>query len=647
MKNFAERTTSTDDDDDIEAQPREEKKEQPKQVHHLPGISIETKSADRKPEKRLSLSQVFEKMGTKPMVAPKEKVEEPAEAIDKEEEKDGPAVQEVHEDSAPELEYDQGEVGVIEPSYEKTEEKVDTSEVKTKSDEIAPVSLVNTQEINDEEASPTPTVLEAANWESEEEAVEPPMASKEADTPEDPPLPEAGEPEEEPPVEADLLATGLGAEGPPEPPKPPETHPGGGGEDEPPEPPAARPARRRAVSFAPSPGSPWYSAAAADRARVDRDHERELNDAAYYAEKHGLRRGLLAGGLVGWMFGKRGKKKQAKEFTNQLKSKEKDIKNLKDEQFYTNERVKALQRTHEQQLAVASVERPKGSTDPENSSKQALKPAEAVNQKQKSAERPPVLKELPNTPLTEKAKKIADFVPIASVIEKAGQSKNFVKTVAEKTPQKTPQAAETVRLQGTYEEQSSHTTTTEAYQAAALSYRNEQLAKLNKVLPPEDRAITEQTYHEPEGSKVEASAWHRIEIDKKTGKAVENPDVAYGEEFQHEQQEVLRENKKRRGGSAQSIHGGGAGGGAAGHLGGLAASSYGAAGAAGQTGSSGSSQYPTDPSMGQTLPVTPIAEDHLKHLNAGSELLRHASSPVIWTIAVVIVLALFILGVLR
>lgn len=39
----------------------------------------------------------------------------------------------------------------------------------------------------------------------------------------------------------------------------------------------------------------------------------------------------------------------------------------------------------------------------------------------------------------------------------------------------------------------------------------------------------------PSDRRVEASAWHRIEIDKKTGKAVEDPTLAYGKEFLHEQ----------------------------------------------------------------------------------------------------------------
>jgi hypothetical protein len=45
----------------------------------------------------------------------------------------------------------------------------------------------------------------------------------------------------------------------------------------------------------------------------------------------------------------------------------------------------------------------------------------------------------------------------------------------------------------------------------------------------------------PPDRKVETSAWHRIEIDKKTGNAVKDPTLEYGEEYHHEQhQEQLR-----------------------------------------------------------------------------------------------------------
>jgi len=40
----------------------------------------------------------------------------------------------------------------------------------------------------------------------------------------------------------------------------------------------------------------------------------------------------------------------------------------------------------------------------------------------------------------------------------------------------------------------------------------------------------------PEGHHIETSSWHHIEVDDKTGRAVENPSFAYGEAFQREQQ---------------------------------------------------------------------------------------------------------------
>lgn len=53
--------------------------------------------------------------------------------------------------------------------------------------------------------------------------------------------------------------------------------------------------------------------------------------------------------------------------------------------------------------------------------------------------------------------------------------------------------------------------------------------------------VTEGGVEIPSDRRVETSAWHRIEVDKKTGKAVEDPSVAYGKEFQNEQhQEKLR-----------------------------------------------------------------------------------------------------------
>lgn len=65
-------------------------------------------------------------------------------------------------------------------------------------------------------------------------------------------------------------------------------------------------------------------------------------------------------------------------------------------------------------------------------------------------------------------------------------------------------------------------------------------AKQEQVRAAESSAA-EENAEIPDDHRVEKSAWLNIEVDKKTGKAVENPAVEYGEEFKHEQhQEQLR-----------------------------------------------------------------------------------------------------------
>lgn len=74
-----------------------------------------------------------------------------------------------------------------------------------------------------------------------------------------------------------------------------------------------------------------------------------------------------------------------------------------------------------------------------------------------------------------------------------------------------------------------------------------QVAKQAELVPKKPiaeaqaRNEAEEALQLPPDHKLESSAWHNIEVDKKTGKAVENPTLTYGEEFKHEQhQEQLR-----------------------------------------------------------------------------------------------------------
>ncbi len=77
--------------------------------------------------------------------------------------------------------------------------------------------------------------------------------------------------------------------------------------------------------------------------------------------------------------------------------------------------------------------------------------------------------------------------------------------------------------------------------APEKSNANSFSGKLEKLVPkrPERASKSdEQTAAErlevPEGHRLETSAWHTIEVDAKTGKAVENPTFAYGEEYYRE-----------------------------------------------------------------------------------------------------------------
>lgn len=52
--------------------------------------------------------------------------------------------------------------------------------------------------------------------------------------------------------------------------------------------------------------------------------------------------------------------------------------------------------------------------------------------------------------------------------------------------------------------------------------------------------IQDEPLEVPEGSHIEMSSWHRIEVDNKTGRAVEDPSNAYGHEFEVEHRQEMK-----------------------------------------------------------------------------------------------------------
>ena len=371
------------------------------------------------------------------------------------------------------------------------------------------------------------------------------------------------EDEEPVPVDPELLDSGLGDSEPPEP-----------SEDAPEYTEPAEPERHVATTGAVAAERTWYDAAEADVVR--RAHETELNDAEYYAEKRGKSQGVAAGLFAGWLFGRRGKKKAQKEHVKELKTKNKEINDLKSEQFTAQERIKTIQRNQEQLQSNIQAESARASQE------SAKKNTEAAMVEKSAASNPSIER------------------------SSVGESNAFL-----------VETAATAAIAG------NKSRSTEKAKSAETQ--------------PENKEITEDTYHSSEGSRVETSAWHRIEIDEKTGKPIESPDVAYGEEFRRERrQEILP--KDRTGGTS---------GGSANLIGGVATAALASIAGVSTVGqASALSAVPATPGdKSKALDVAQLAVH--PHLSAGNEVLHYASKPLTWAIAVIVVLLLFVVGILR
>jgi len=578
-----------DDDDDDEIEEKAEKKSAPR---HAPGITFEAikpESKEKGEKPRVSITdRLLERIGAKP--------EEDTETTDEAEEKKTKVVSETEEEAALPVTND-----TLEAASWDTEDASDSPEepaVRPTSGEVAP----------------------DPSEEHEEFAEIPPAPEREGDEPEV----EIG------PIEPELLEEGLGSEGPPD---PPEDEPLAGDAEDEPDPAPVTPSRRGGSSGGggwggSAPTGTWYDAAAADRAR-----QKELEDAEYHGRREGTRKGVLTGLLFGWLIGRHGKKKQAKAHVKELKSKDKEIQTLKTEQSAATERLNALKRTQEQLSSDTQHNTAEPTVSPENTPKRPVESLEPAVISTKSVEKQLV-------------SKAVEVLPLKTV---GSYEQSPVKSFsAEKAPKSTEIAVVSAALT--------------ALERSTSAVKSKEMAERNLEKAPEDQEITEKEFQVADGRRVETSAWHRIEIDEKTGKPVENPEVAYGEEFRREQREVLKQGvtsaddtkevnpneglkteetfepaqshyKKNKEKSASTAY---ASVGSAAQIGGLAAASF-----------VKDDQTYADAKASESglagMPLGPVPEHHLK--NAG--LLRFASNPVVWVIAALIVVVLFVLGILR
>lgn len=142
---------------------------------------------------------------------------------------------------------------------------------------------------------------------------------------------------------------------------------------------------------------------------------------------------------------------------------------------------------------------------------------------------------------------------------------------------------------------------------------------------PEDQPVTEETYQTPAGRRVETSSWHRYEVDEKTGRIVENPELAYGEEFKKEQ----KQEKLQR--PATEAH---------------VAAQLGQAIVQGSDDDVRRSSQPADVGPAKAPQATKNRSLSVDKAYVKQQFVRHTTNPMTWVIAALLVVVLFAFGIL-
>lgn len=226
---------------------------------------------------------------------------------------------------------------------------------------------------------------------------------------------------------------------------------------------------------------------------------RETNEQLYYVERNGARRGVLSGLLLGAMIEHFRHKKREKKLQTRLKDTEKNVKKLEANEQYL-------------QKEMAKNER-------------------AAGRRKTALERQ--IERLRAVPVAVPTKENAPIV----VAEK---EKSHAPTP--ESPFNTSETKKDV-FEASSPFNSPFSTEAASKSRAAESKREEKInPEIQKAKQAVEQAIENQVITVPEGHRLQTSAWHTIEVDKKTGRAAENSSIEYGEEFKHEQhQEQLRQ----------------------------------------------------------------------------------------------------------
>lgn len=153
---------------------------------------------------------------------------------------------------------------------------------------------------------------------------------------------------------------------------------------------------------------------------------------------------------------------------------------------------------------------------------------------------------------------------------------------------------------------------------------------VNPEIAPEDKPVTEDMFATLPDRRVETSAWHRIEIDKATGKAIENPALAYGEAFVREkkQEKLARDAAKAQ--TAAQV--------------GMTLLDSGTKASDSPLLPQNTADYRPVPPLKPKKPIRQIVKENLPYIR--QQLVKRTASPATWAVSAGAVLVLILLGIL-
>jgi hypothetical protein len=241
---------------------------------------------------------------------------------------------------------------------------------------------------------------------------------------------------------------------------------------------------------------------------------------------------LLVGGIAGWYLGRRNLRNELKSYRRQLQEQAQVVDQL--EQNLAQQTVElantaAPHVTPTEQMPAGTIVTPELYKTPEQPSAMS-----AATRNQAVEIAPSVAKPAASTTYQEALRAYYEQAQAAAdtLIQPTPAVADFETPLVATSQEVTPRATTTYMPEQTvFQPTQIGTERFAAPTARPIETARPPLETLAAVLAEPEQPVA--------SHRTESSSWHRIEIDQKTGKPVENPQLAYGQEFHNEQRSEL------------------------------------------------------------------------------------------------------------